>query len=165
MSAAAASSCCAAIARSRSRTRSAATATVPPIETAPRLANVPLPAGATACRRRHAHALHRDAEPIGDDLRDGRRVALAPARESWSRSARLPSAFHRERGRPPPRHVRQPAPAESVGAHAGVLRVAREPDADEPAARRARRLLAAQRLVVRAARAPARAALGKSPLS
>src|SRR5262249_59866796 len=77
-----------------------------------------------------ATPLERHAESVRDDLRDRRRVALALRRKA----RRAPHAAVRldaHAGRLDTGHIVHAAPAEHVGAHAGVLRVAREPDADD----------------------------------
>jgi hypothetical protein len=98
--------------------------------------------------RHEAHALHRDAEAIGDHLGDRRRVPL-PLRGEARGAADAAVGVHRERGRLHAGEIRQPAAAKSLGAHARVLRVARQADAHEPARRAGGGLLTPQRRVVR----------------
>ena len=76
-----------------------------------------------------AHALERHAEAIGHDLRDRRRVALSLRRKARRASHAAVGLDAHARGLDPG-HVVHAATAKDLGAHAGVFRVAGDPDAD-----------------------------------
>ena len=98
--------------------------------------------------RHEPHALERNAEAVGDHLGDRGLVPL-PLRGKARGAAHAAVGVHRERGGLHPGHIGQAAAAKSLGAHAGVLRVARQADAHESAGRARGRLRATQPHVVR----------------
>src|SRR2546430_1478619 len=97
--------------------------------------------------REHADRVHGDAEAVGDELGNRRRVALALRRKARHATHRPVRAHRHGRGLDAG-NVAHPPPAEHGGAHAGVLRVARDADADETARGTRRRLVAAEPVVV-----------------
>ncbi len=74
--------------------------------------------------------LEREAQSIGDELGDRRRVPLPLRREAHGAPGR-PVGIHGHRGRLDTRHLGHPAQSEDRRAHSGVLGVARDADADK----------------------------------
>ena len=102
---------------------------------APRLAKVPVPGG-EACGVDGADVDAIRRRPPARRRRAGRSWSGAPGPETGRRRSRrrCASAQHLDPRRLDPRHFDHPAASVGLRAHAGVLRVASEPDAEEPPA-------------------------------
>ena len=94
----------------------------------------------------HRHRLERHAELVGDELGGGGGVPL-PLRRERHEAGHAAVGLHAHRRGLRARHVRHAAPAIGLGSDAGVLGVARHPDAEQPPPRAARLALAHEPLV------------------
>jgi hypothetical protein len=157
MSAACASSSAAATVRMRSPSaRAASNVALPPIGM-PRLAQVPPPYGTTAVSpEKHRHVVERNIELVGDDLRERRVGALAlvgDADEGRDGATRL-----EPHGRSLLARDRRAPDAVELGARAGELDEAGEPDSHVAPSGAGGLLFPPQPIVVAASRSRASAA-------